>query len=84
MACKFHWLFHPSQVVLHEIVFAGGDILSSPLSQVIMSISFLWISELGFLESLRLGPSSLLVWFPRSGSVLHTATWDEVSFVGDV
>ena len=36
------------------------------------------------MESLRLSTSALLVWFPRSGSVLDTDTWGEFSLMGDV
>ena len=86
VACTVHWYCHPSLVVLQfaKLLLEAGIILSSPLSQVVMSISFVWVSELGFLESLRLGTSALLVWFPRSGSVLDTDTWGEVSLMGDV
>ena len=67
-----------------EIVIGGGDILLSAVSQVVMSVSYLWFSELGFLESLRLSTSGLLVCFPGSGSVLDTDTWGEVFLMGDV
>ena len=49
-----------------------------------MSISFLWISDLGFSESLRLYAGVFPVSFPGSGSVLDKDTWDVVFFIGEV
>ena len=58
--------------------------MSSPLSQVVMSVLFRWDSGCCFLESLRHCTGVLLFWFPRSDSVSDPDIRSEVSFIGDV
>ena len=59
-----------SRPSISEFVISGGEVLTTPLSWVVMSVSFRWISCCCFLESLGHCTSVLLVLLSRSNSVL--------------
>ena len=63
-----------SRSSLCEVNILGGDRLSSPLSKVVMSVSFRWISCCCSLESLGHCTGVLLVWFSRGNSALDPDT----------
>ena len=86
MACRAHWWYHPSQVVLQFAKLLCREGKCCNLHCHRLSCQFLFVEFHSVVSWSHWGAhctGMLLVWSFRSDSVSDADTWDEVSFIGD-